>query len=145
MQAFFMDVLQNNEDHLWEPGLPAMAVGQEQMYSLIHRYRRQASSHLGLCSPGVMRIAVMQAFFMDVLQNNGDHLWEPGLPAMAVGHQPIHALIHRHRRQASSHLGLCSPGVMRLAVIQAFFMDVLQNNGDHLWEPGLPAMAVGQE
>ena len=46
MQALFMGVLQNNGDHLWEPGLPAMAVVQEQMYSLIHRYRRQASSHI---------------------------------------------------------------------------------------------------
>jgi len=36
-----------------------------------------------------MRPAVMQVFFMDVLQNNGDHLWEPGLPAMAVDQQPI--------------------------------------------------------
>ncbi|MBD8090066.1 hypothetical protein IFT48_08745 [Pseudomonas fluorescens] len=145
MQAFFMGDLQSNEDQLWEPGLPAMTVGQQPMYALIHRHRRQASSHIGLCSPGVMRPAVMRAFFMGVLQNNGDQLWEPGLPAMAVGQQPIYALIHRHRKQASSHIGLCSPGVMRPAVMQAFFMGVLQNNGDQLWEPGLPAMAVGQQ
>ena len=30
---------------LWEPGLPAMAVGQVGNYRLIHRHRRQASSH----------------------------------------------------------------------------------------------------
>ena len=51
MRAFFMGDLQNNGDHLWEPGLLAKAVGQGQMYSLIHRHRRQASSHIGLWLP----------------------------------------------------------------------------------------------
>ena len=127
MQALFMGVLQNNGDHLWEPGLPAMAVVQEQMYSLIHRYRRQASSHMGLWLPWLTRSAVMQAFFMGVLHNNGDQMWEPGLPAMAVGQEQMYSLIHRHRRQASSHMGLWLPWLTRPAVMQAFFMGVLHN------------------
>ncbi|MCF5194503.1 hypothetical protein GIW42_22020 [Pseudomonas sp. PA-6-1H] len=145
MQAFFMGVLHNNGDQMWEPGLPAMAVVQEQMYSLIHRHRRQARSHMGLWLPWLTRSAVMQAFFMGVLHNNGDQMWEPGLPAMAVGQEQMYSLIHRHRRQASSHMGLWLPWLTRPAVMQAFFMGVLHNNGDQMWEPGLPAMAVGQE
>ncbi|SDZ64717.1 hypothetical protein, partial [Pseudomonas salomonii] len=31
---------------LWEPGLPAMAVGQLRIYSLTHRFREQARSHI---------------------------------------------------------------------------------------------------
>ena len=96
---------------MWEPGLPAMAVGQEQMYSLIHRHRRQASSHMGLWLPWLTRPAVMQAFFMGVLHNNGDQMWEPGLPAMAVVQEQMYSLIHRYRRQASSHRG--SPVCLR--------------------------------
>ena len=51
--AFFLPVkhgLQSNEDHLWEPGLPAMAACQAPNQLQLSRYRRgaairQASSH----------------------------------------------------------------------------------------------------
>ena len=40
-------LLQFNEDQLWEPGLPAVAVCQARNSLQVYRYRRQASSHRG--------------------------------------------------------------------------------------------------
>jgi hypothetical protein len=37
--------LQSNEDQLWEPGLPAMAVCQALNRLQVYHHRRQASSH----------------------------------------------------------------------------------------------------
>ena len=77
-------------------------------------FQRTLSRLLEMQSP---RVPVARAQALINLRLNGDLMWEPGLPAMGVYQSTIGWLIHRHRRQASAHNGLCWPGVRRPAEI----------------------------
>ena len=102
-----MGVLQSNGDQMWEPGLPAMAVGQQQLYALLYRYRRQASSHIGLCSPKVMQPAGwVYGFKLRSMQNLAQEQLGPVILRVVeevIGRRLFHDLALVHEDHAVGH------------------------------------------
>jgi len=85
-------------------GLPAKGVCQSTCWALIHRHRRQASSHI--FSRSGLGVCGLQAVDAGVQVTQGCRRSKvgAGLPAKGVCQSTCWALIHRHRRQASSHI-----------------------------------------
>jgi len=83
---------------MWEPGLPAMAVGQSLRMWRMYRYRRQASSHSrGGCREERALTGV-----------NAGQKCGSGLARESGGSVAWVWLMYRYLRQASSHIGdLC--------------------------------------